>query len=485
MSIHSHAKAVLERAAKIPSEEESMNVFRSLCSTSEGAQWLSNAIDPMHDRGVVPIGMPDMESGQSVILKYERSLVFDANSVSGHTPGNTVDVLIQHAGMIQAQIRPGELLYNPPANFVDIQATAGVFAKLPFLSLRARDTGADLSLYNFPDQILDVWTGDTNPVAYSSYEFPEGKVRVVSASIEVENTSPELYLSGSVLAYTDAQIGPERHACFALNEAATVGESSYCDLYQSGPRTLAQARLMPATQSHDARDGAYMPINLGFVNSHASVGKEHCCYAFTDFVPSTLTTPTVINVQVDNTTNHGLNGWCIKSGCPNQGLYFTGLNENTSLVVSLRVIVELFPSIGNTTYQPLVKPSPIYDPQALAAYHLLKRTTPIMATFDENGFGGFLRNVLSSGRRILRITKPIANFIPGGNAVYNAGKQIIDSGDKVLDAADVVGNLARKASKSKTRKQLVDSSKNILNSLSQSELQRLRSMLDSFAAKSK
>lgn len=393
------------KSSAIPSDVSKIINTPGLTSTMGGREYLTQSLDPFHDVPYQLVGVPDMQKGNSVLYRVERS--FSVSKPPLLPAGETYDA---HINFMPAIFQTDNINSGCKRAIVGITpGTTGFSTHLcedgnPLLKVGALTCNTVAS--NFIGTYHN-GTGDTVQ-RYQNIDLSDlsadGPFRVVSAAFEVCNTTPDLYKSGSVTTYRQDDQWTPQSITPITGTLAVLNQNQPAFTSVGPPLTLGQAKQL---ESHtwDAADGCLVPIlvrpyeaqrmsnqtviipgwfHAGLLNSLENSFSNRAIIA---------TSGTILGTQALSMTGVHL------IDCMNSGAYFAQLNENTSLLVTLRLVIEKFPD-PQSSLVALAQPSPIFDPEALETLSKVFRGLPIAVKLGENAAGDWFRRVLGTIRGV-------------------------------------------------------------------------------------
>jgi hypothetical protein len=274
---------------------------------------------------------------------------------------------------------------------------------------------------------------------YSSYT--RGKYRVIAQAFEVYNTTAELYKQGQVTYFRQ----PTADTLTAYNTPVTIG-ANFATItvpakqLRMPPATLAAAQLLYGSRTCDAAGGAYIvsrlnSVDLPLVNAsgiqttYASydnpVGQLPITSNYIAAFPNIGTAAGVQTSIIWATPNDKVESFDIS------GAYFSGLSQQTTLVINCRWLIERCPNPDEFELVVLATPSPCYDAIALEMYSQAMSNLPPGVPVDENPLGEWFQKVLDR----------VAQWAP------RVGGALAVLHPLAAPAGQIVGKLAEKASK--------------------------------------
>ncbi len=257
----------------------------------------------------------------------------------------------------------------------------------------------------------------------------DGQKRVLYLAFEVHDTTAELYKQGTCTVYRHPQVNnvSELGTYYGANTVAT-GVTTYVS--RSPPADLQTALLLPGSRQWEASEGCYCVATFDDRQMDLC-GSVFGGRAFTygDFV-SGAPTRGFGHVSIADALG---NFTQLRSWKPipfhTSGAYFTGLNQNSTLTVTVKIGLEVAPTPENPQLVVLAKPSPDYDPVAIELYKHASQLLPPGCRVGDNASGDFWDNVLVALETAAPFLGRMLPF-PGGAAVGQALSMGIHAGRK-------------------------------------------------------
>lgn len=355
-------------------------------------------MDPYHDYKHQVSGYPDADTSATIVSCFNYAT--DVKAPSGSV------------GLWDAHIFS---LPNAAGNthcVANLQNTgqfiAGAsLAYLDFLNIMTADSGQSL----FPD--TDPWA----PTHFDPQSLPvptDGQSRIIGFGFEIINTTAEMYKQGTITAYKMPQVGSDTNVILQRT-GVSIGQISPARHYRSPPSHVTDALLLSGTVQWPASDGAYV------VGSQSSIENPltPAVIGGSLYAPDGALSPGDI-VAIDNLSAIVANAPPALSLYPparskyipfnTSGVFLTGLSQQTTLRVTLKVFVERAPTQKEPDLAVLATPSAPYDDRALKLYSALWTKLPVAVPVGENGFGDWWK-------RIMKVVSAVA--IPIGLATGN------------------------------------------------------------------
>jgi hypothetical protein len=369
------------------------------CGGSEtGSKWLKMAVDPFHDIDLDLVGYPDQTSGRSIIYNVTKNLTVTVpttvpadNNWDCHvsfTPLMAESALQAYTASASAGGRVTQIINNGVQPWV----TSGD-------PLRVCSVPAGTPTFRGGSDEREAGIGISEFVAIDG----STPFRLVGAAFEVHNTTAELDKSGAVTTYKydthadsfDAQV---------LTGAKFSTHERY-DCINGPPSNVSDAKLLNGI-TWEARDGALVPCVMSSDNSPKKYLPRRSMMIMQDpltplyWTMSGLgdsnvrfgTTPTIdpVNVPLENSVILPF------MGC---GAYFTGLTYSTSLTITLRAFVEVFPSPSSSLVA-LAHPATPADFEVLTCYSKIMADIHSGYPVHDNAAGDYFKKILGAARAI-------------------------------------------------------------------------------------
>jgi hypothetical protein len=277
------------------------------------------------------------------------------------------------------------------------------------------------------------------------------RCRLIGVAIEVNNTSAEIYKQGSL---TVAQLPDVANDTYDVLYADT-GVTSYDTNYVQADEAVVQASSLlpllsvPGSCTWQAADGVYAVPRMTEVPRTI---RDYDCDGVTGAAPGRV--PVLYGtdnfVATPNpASNRAVSGYEMvgfwptsPSGFSPLQIWFSGLSNATTLVVSFRTIVEYFPHLDSALL-PLASPSPPFDPKVLALYSATVVKAPYAVPVGQNAAGDYFRKILTALGQGMQLVAPIfggyAPFVLAAGKLATAGGSMLRSRDeKVRETGPIV-----------------------------------------------
>lgn len=386
--------------------------------TSDGKDWLISALDPFHDYNHQIAGYPDADSSQTVVSCFQYAAeiscpvghvgTWDAHVYSLPLASTSSYVIaVENSDWTAATVDKAKQFFQGPLN---ISAGPAGSELIPSSSSQVDKTHACI-----PSAGCD--------------DLCQGNSRIVGMGFEIVNTTSEMYKQGSLTAYRMPQ-NPTAHieSLCSLTESLSVGAP--CQRIQGVPAILSEATMLKGTRTWDAKEGAYATMFQSSITNPLSTltNKMIVVGEPAPVTPSSdaLVSPYAINALFG--PSQAIPALQKITCFDTTGVFLTGLSNQSTFSVRLKVYVERAPGFTDTTLAPLASPSAGYDINALQLYSQVISTLPCAVMVRDNGLGDWWRTVL---KFVKAAAGPIGNilgtFVPGATLVGNAVQQVAGS----------------------------------------------------------
>jgi hypothetical protein len=382
--------------------------------TTEGMEWLICATDPFHDDRVRCPGYPDLSTVNSVAQVYTTT-----SSIAGPVGGTQAWDL--HIPFI-------------PVTTLDPLPSGGSRAPIQAYTFNGNGvmtgTAPNVQLYSGFNAITvgtsgnDWYTSSAGITNSSSLAIPSkftsGHFRLVSAGVEVVNTTAELYKGGSLTVY---------RAPSAIDDTFILRSTTIATLPPQTliiPEPVLSVSLPPTTQGEAAtytdsrtwaaEEGAYVVVTQTDIDNPYKVLAQKDTLIKKTFDSST----TINNIN----TNTGYTAWsttlsplqsAIQGNSNSSALDFeecgcilAGLNPNSTIQITVKYYFERIPATTEPDLLAMAQAPPAFDGVALEIYSRCLATMPVGVPVAENPLGEWFSSVLDT---VSHIAPKIGGFL--------------------------------------------------------------------------
>lgn len=393
-----------------------------------GADWVTLRLDPYHDFERPIDGYPDADAFDTVVSvrNYEYNVSKPAGA-AGNWDAHVFTLPVDAVAMSAGTCTSGQFVQ-----------TAETYT-LGLVNVAKNDSGAVL----FPTAV-PVASANFSMAAIDNFNGIEfGLSRVIGMGLEIIDTTAELYKQGAATSYKMPCVTTTTNQLGYLNTAGTL--QTQLDTHTVGPppSSVAQAVLFRNSKQWEAKEGCYMVVGQqGVDNKFVASGRHSLTISSalnlygtvpvltTDVAALTaLQAPPIMTAATTNT-------FCKFVNVTQSGVILSGLHNDATFKVRVRLYVERAPLRGETDLIPLASPSAQYDPRALALYSEICNMLPIAVPVSHNAAGDWWR-------AIARVVAQVAPII--GSAIPIPEAKLI--GTSIGSAANAVANIPRRKKK--------------------------------------
>jgi len=319
----------------------------------------------------------------------------------------------------------------------------------------------------------DLETALTAPVFHPDVMYPyagcSGAYRLVGCGVEVVNTTPELYIGGSVTTYRSPS--PKQRSMLIVprsietTPASTIYVPMGCDVTIVPPSLQRDAQLYPSSRTWGAKEGCYL---IGTMN----VDDVEYSSTFANVVSfSQQYTPAALASSLDevartrawlpqNVVSHtALDTDSMRQVLPfdTHGAIFAGLQPQATLQITVRYFIERIPTISQPELLVLTRPPTPYDPMALEIYSRCMTHLPVGVMVKDNPLGEWFNDVMNFVAEAAPVVgNLVGTVVPGAGAVG----QVV--GSLAGRAAGVNSNAKARKKRKKQKKALQQNASKIV-----------------------
>jgi len=427
--------------------------------TKEGREWLIMAIDPFNDQLDTCSGFPDGSGAKCIVEPIKET--FTINCPTGVTTNwdchivNLPWLLPVAFGNASSQYTTD--YYGTDANLANVLINSwnieGNAANQNLGGLAVMAAASTNNNWN-PNTTWGLGSAYSQNLVYPSPVVASGNYRVIGMAFEVCNTTADLYKQGSCTIYRtpvpslqDANAG----TLWTANSTSPTAPATVLNM-DSWPVTSQAAFLAIDSIQHAAADGCYVVSTLN--TTDLPYIKFNSIQPFVVFGQTNANPPQesqMINLLpiLHTATNPGVATAVGTSGVQwtrthMGGALFTGLSPSTTLQVNVKWLIEKFPSQNDQILAPICHTSPDRDNIAMEMYSHLADNMPVGCKFDDNGFGDWISDALSTvtdyvAPVLSAMPHPMAQAIGGG---LMAAKHIKNNPVKMSTPHPSQGNIA-------------------------------------------
>lgn len=405
-------------------------------------------MDPFHDYDVPINGMPDHDTGDTVVqlLKKQLTIRRPANvegtwdchitSLPILTGPNRVSVGtingIQGSAFFSNQTGPTQPLTTKVVNPNSFVSDIGIGTVSIVTCASGSDTYPTQEAFNPSGQM------PYNPAG--THEFfrldavnpgPSAQAKLIAGGFEVHNDTADLYKQGNLTVYSSPQSrNPTALRQLTLSETIVFAN---VDVYRSPPGNKTEAVLLPNSRTWTAEQGCMVPFILDTDHSSFSQStntlplfrheEESYPTSFEAYPGTGQSRPsevgfTAVPWSPTGTAANLVSNNYKPASIVSTGAYFSGLSPETVLTLDVRFYVELRPTAANETLTSLASPTAPYDRLALDMYAELRGTMPVGVPVAMNAHGDWWRmatkqmaDVALAASPLLTVMSPTAGAV--------------------------------------------------------------------------
>lgn len=376
----------MEVATKAESEISALS--RAVGCSQDGDAFIKQALDPFCDDLRDPVGMPDMEVGNSVVQHVKRTYTYTV----GASPED-VHIFLDN---LDTEVRLSEntsYVDGVPINGNFIADSLGAtFTRRGGVRIRKGPVGSVLNQDNDFDH--------GNSIALPGAFLANGSTRVCAKAMEVHNVSNKLIMGGAVTVYrATGDIPYNKDGVGVVRNSVTpttISNSFEFKACTAVPATEAEATVYPGSQTWEAADGCYIVAMPGAQTNEVSDATRDDATLVASGSSVANPTKSWINVVAANTVPRVIVGEPkIFSPFFVSGAFFTGLPAGSQLKINVIYYLERFISANSASLDLVTmgKPSPYYDPAAMELYSKTAQHAPVGTKVKNNADGDWIKNI--------------------------------------------------------------------------------------------
>jgi len=432
-----------------PAESKNLNRLVERCGGSEsGAKWLKLAIDPFHDVDLELVGFPDQTPGRSVIYNVTKNIT--VTKPTGLADTAKFDAHVSFLPIVGPGKDVSQNVWRAHISSLD---TTGATSMVRSQALNAKymEPGI-IQVCTVPAGTNTFQAGvneEYRAINYSALLDNDGSSisRLIGCAFEVHNTTEELHKSGAVTVYR--YDNNKDNESIWLSNWSNHSSDPFTSAGVHGPPTneanakllngitweAAEGCLVPCVMDTENEPQKFIPRRNHFIVNGPDGPEGPKIYWTQDAIDNT-----VVMFGPDSyirpTSNTAPSMILPFMGC---GAYFTGLSAQTSLTVTMRAFVEVFPGPANPLV-PLAHPSSPYDAKVLQCYSEVMAELHAGYPVRDNAAGDFFRKAYDA----LKTTAEVGQMIPGLAPIAEAASSGFQAGEKFVKAVKKKTNKKKK-----------------------------------------
>jgi hypothetical protein len=376
--------------------------------TPAGANFVRKSLDPFHDFETPLNGLPDESTSRVVIQEITKTVIISSNQGVGATWDCHIAQMPELITFLSADPAAWDARVGTRSSTGTVSAVGTPQpSRLSIGPILYSRVSSGFDTFVRPSaSIPPLGTIDT----ISFNEYADGQKRVIGMAFEVVNTTAPLYRSGAVAVYRMPQT-IEQSSMAVVNQ--DLSTSMYTAIEsRSPPSIISDALLYGGSKQWAAEEGCYV-VGIMEVNKNKLQGNN---YGPRIFTPADISQVGSI-VMYGHPAASNYCQPCKPLAFHTGGAYFTGLSDQTTLQLTVRLLIENSPTTFNPQLVVLTQPAADYDPLAIEIYKKAAVHLPVGVPVGENASGDFWDKVLGIIATVSPTLSTIAGFGPLGSAI--------------------------------------------------------------------
>lgn len=398
--------------------------------TPQAAAFIVMAADPFHDTQVPTSGLPDASVDPSYTFEVKKKVQITM-------PAGVTAPWDCHIFNLPLLTRMTFHQGNQLNSGVWYEASTAPDITLGLLNIVCAPSGTDA----LPNQ--------TNGIVLAANDFvtgPEidnflaGNSRILAFGFETHDVTADLYKQGTLTCYRQSS-HPVSTSMFhyvgnstAFNGAAQNMYMGPADRLVMPPVNAQAAFLLPGSVEWKAEEGAYSVVPFSSFDMPVEplkTGQVYICDTDSDhqgnagLITKTENTFGAFASKPGITVNTGLHTFCGGSAyrlapIMQCGQYFTGLAAQSTITLTVKLVIERCPDVTQPDLVVLAKPSPLYEPRAFEQYMRLVATSQPAVPVRMNPGGEFWHMLIDGASTVASMAFPEAAPLIGiANSLAN------------------------------------------------------------------
>jgi len=381
----------------------------------QGKDWLVCAVDPFHDHQLKELaGWPDVQCGASVVscVKSSISLAKPPTAPAGPWTCHIVQWNWMSGTKVVFGFSTGNYFAcNRNGNVLTSNLLApGFNAKVGGLQAYYVPAGLPLDI-TLGNGTLIIGEIDLDAL------YSNGVTRLIGTGFEVHNTTAQINLQGAVTSWRQMSNENEKTNWVLTGTTEVPMSTTIWDgpLVRYPPALQSEALLLSGTRQWEAKDGVYAVAAFHNIENPAVlISPSAPVIASRGAVDSEGTmaiTPVYVpfpNGKVAPTDRRSVPGFRVMN-FHTFGAIFSGLSDETTLILNQNAFIEKFPAVDDLEVLPLATPSAEYDPDVLDLYSRIVSDLPVAVPVRENGLGDWFFDAATTAAKYLG---PVLSAMP-------------------------------------------------------------------------
>jgi hypothetical protein len=364
-----------------------------------------------NDRG--PVKAPNQERDNSVAFTVEGSIQVANNQGDDGRIDIAVMPIDAALTYYDGTAADQETYVADANNFLIYQAGAPIWNRSQLITIARAGSGEtpwgmDEDTYAgdyLGVSLLDGFTAGTSHI-------PKGcKANIVAMTVEVINTTAELYVSGQVQSYSSGgtELDATRQVMTFNDSTGVLNAVTPTQVYIAPAQTLEQVGLI-SDAARPASQGALMPVFSNRDNAYTYASMADYLYLVQDGNDKNYVGGVGYSAGASGASNKRTPTFI--TGVNTSVAVFSGLSSQTTLFVKYVIHVEMIVPSYNPLY-PFATPMAPYDPRAIELVSEVYQDLLSSYPADWNGFGDFLKHVVGKIRDFVSKASPTVAKIAG------------------------------------------------------------------------
>jgi hypothetical protein len=231
-------------------------------------------------------------------------------------------------------------------------------------------------------------------------EYAGSTQRLIAMGWEVINTTPTVFLSGSITSYKCPSSLTETMLRIDGVGVALSQNHVPCKLACLPPNVQTAAALYPNSQTWSSSEGLYQQASLRDVGNDFTMNLLMTTGMTEPPSVTEVGTPKDIWVPWNRFLNV-IGNYSHPVPFDVSGAHFAGHSQAQTFQVTVKYYIEKVPSVHDSNLVVLATPAAPFDPIALEIYARAQALMPVACTVDENPLGEWFESIMSTLGAIL------------------------------------------------------------------------------------
>jgi hypothetical protein len=391
------------------------------CINETSRDWLIASLDPMHDTPLSVRGLPDLNTGNSLVQCVRQTATINK-------PNDSVAAANWDVNIVMFPVVDWESGHDKQWNTSDYYAwlETDTITVAPYkvggVGALASSSGVQTYGNSSAAQVQEMSGGLNCPES-----FLNGSSRVIAMGFEVVNTTSPLNRQGLVTTWR--QPTPTIDTEYVSRETTLLSGTGFVTTYPftQPPGSLEAAMLLAGSKTWEAEKGAYCVSTMNRLDNPAKQMQAVSVLSLTSDIKSEADVADVGIGQGYEGTGDFLVQPRHIAPYNMSGAYFTGLSAQTTLQVTAIYYIERFPNPTEADLVVLAAPSAGYDSEALEIYAKLSRDLQTGVPSGMNPAGEWFESILNKVATVAApVLKELGSVVPFGGALTRLAEGVRD-----------------------------------------------------------